>query len=224
MVALTRSLASPRLGRLARSAPSGSAEQAERCELCSETIEPEHRHLLDLKTRQLLCACRACALLFDAPDGPNLRYRVVPQRRLRLEHFELPADVWERLALPVEMAFFFHDSSASRVMAFYPSPMGATESRLELDAWSEIEASNPILAGMQPDVEALLVNRARGCVGQWLVPIEDCYRLVAVIRTTWRGFTGGKEVWLEIDGFFEALDARARPDTQPTPTNSAGGS
>ena len=65
---------------------------------------------------------------------------------------------------------------------------------------------------MQPDIEALLVNRPRDAERQgWLVPIDDCYRLVAVIRTRWRGFTGGKEVWLEIEGFFEELDRRARP-------------
>jgi hypothetical protein len=106
-------------------------------------------------------------------------------------------------------------------MAFYPSPMGATESRLEIEAWSEMEAANAVLAGMEPDVEALLVNRSRGARRQWLVPIEDCYRLVAVIRTNWRGFTGGKEVWLEIDRFFERLEARARPDRQTTTARSA---
>jgi hypothetical protein len=221
MASRTGTLASPRLGSLVRSAPGERAEQAEQCELCSEPIEPEHRHLLDLDTRQLLCSCRACSLLFDRRDATSLRFRLVPGRRLRLEHFELGDDAWERLRLPVEMAFFFHNSTAGRVMAFYPSPMGATESRLELDAWSEIEAANPVLAGMEQDVEALLVNRARGARRQWLVPIDDCYRLVAVIRTTWRGFSGGKEVWLEIERFFERLEARARPDRQPAGADSA---
>jgi hypothetical protein len=91
-------------------------------------------------------------------------------------------------------------------MAFYPSPMGATESHLELSAWTELEAANPVLATLEPDVEALLVNRARGARRQWLVPIDDCYRLVAVIRTRWRGFTGGREVWQELERFFEDLD------------------
>ena len=40
--------------------------------------------------------------------------------------------------------------------------MGPTESLLELDAWQALEAANPVLAQMEPDVEALLVNRARG--------------------------------------------------------------
>ncbi|HEX4189132.1 MAG TPA: DUF5947 family protein [Solirubrobacteraceae bacterium] len=218
-------LASPRLGRLARrdarTQPSFSLEQ---CELCGEQIEPEHRHLLDLETRELLCACRACSILFDRPEAPSVRYRLVPSRRLRLEELVLDEQAWERLRLPVEMAFFFHNSAAGRVTAFYPSPMGATESRLEIEAWSEIEAANPILAGMASDVEALLVDRSRGARRQWLVPIEDCYRLVAVIRTSWRGFSGGKEVWVEIERFFEQLEGRARPHREPSNTNATEGS
>jgi hypothetical protein len=227
MAPRTGTLASPRLGRLARhdapAEPRGGEprELLEHCELCSEPREAEHRHLLDLDTRQLLCACRGCSLLFDRPDAFEARYRLVPGRRLRLESFELDEQTWERLRLPVDMAFFFQNSSAGRVSAFYPSPMGATESRLEIDAWSEIEAANPVLAGMAPDVEALLVNRSRGARRQWLVPIDDCYRLVAVIRTSWRGFSGGKEVWLEIERFFEALEARSRPDRKATNAQTA---
>jgi hypothetical protein len=214
-------LASPRLGRLARrDARTQPSESLEQCELCGEQIQPEHRHLLDLETRQLLCACRACSILFDRPESPSVRYRLVPSRRLRLEEFDLDEQAWERLRLPVEMAFFFRSSAAGRVTAFYPSPMGATESRLEMEAWSEIEAANPTLAGMASDVEALLVDRSRGSRRQWLVPIEDCYRLVAVIRTSWRGFGGGKEVWVEIERFFEQLEGRARPHRQPSNANA----
>src|SRR5438105_14873905 len=96
-------------------------------------------------------------------------------------------------------------------MPLYPRPMGATESRLELTAWLGITRANPLLGTMQADVEALLVNRADDDRGHWLVPIDDCYRLVAVIRTRWRGFSGGKEVWLEIDRFFAELERKARP-------------
>ncbi|HEV7584549.1 MAG TPA: DUF5947 family protein [Solirubrobacteraceae bacterium] len=219
------SLASPRLARLARhETRAAPREPLEHCELCSEPIEPEHRHLLDLEARRLLCACRACSILFDRPEGPTARYRLVPSRRLRLDDFELDEPTWERLRLPVEMAFFFHSSAAGRVTAFYPSPMGATESRLEIDAWSELEAANPVLGGMAPDVEALLVDHSRGAWRQWLVPIEDCYRLVAVIRTKWRGFSGGKEVWVEIDGFFDRLEERARPHREAINAKAAEGS
>jgi hypothetical protein len=204
-------LSSPRLRRLAQRRPEAAGEAPEeRCELCGTTLEPAHRHLFDLQSRQLLCACRACSMLFDRRAAGGGHYRLVPDRRLRLDGFELSDEVWDELRIPVDMAFFFHSSAAERVMAFYPGAMGPTESHLSLTAWSQIEAANPVLRTMEPDVEALLVNRVKGARRQWLVPIEDCYRLVAVIRTRWRGITGGKEVWREIDEFFDALDARAR--------------
>ena len=118
--------------------------------------------MLDLSTRDLRCACRPCSLLFDRPGAGGGHFRLVPERRLRLTGFELADAAWEELRIPVDMAFFFHSSAAERVVAFYPGPMGATESLLELSAWEAIEAANPVLAGMEPDVEALLVNRARG--------------------------------------------------------------
>jgi len=214
MAATHTTLASPRLRRLAQRPAGDAVEQDERCELCGAPVPSAHRHLVDLETRQLLCACRPCSLLFDRQAAGGGHYRLVPDRRLRLDDFELSELAWEQLQIPVDMAFFFHNSSAERVMAFYPSPMGATESRLELAAWRDLEAANPVLATIEPDVEALLVNRAKGARRQWLVPIEDCYRLVALIRTRWRGFTGGKEVWLELDRFFDDLDRRARSHKQ----------
>ena len=50
----------------------------------------------------------------------------------------------------------------------------------------------------------------RGARRQWIVPIDVCYALVGLIRTRWRGFTGGAEVWRELDKFFEGLDRRSR--------------
>jgi len=217
-----KGLASPRLARVAHErratattrAPTG---EAERCELCGAPLPADHRHLVDLESRQLLCACRACSLLFDRRAAGGGHYRLVPDRRVRLDDFALDAVAWEQLRIPVDMAFFFYSSAAGRVMAFYPSPMGATESRLELAAWEDIARANPLLETMEPDVEALLVNRDGGERGHWVVPIDDCYRLVAVIRTNWRGFSGGKEVWLEIARFFAELDRRARPHRQHQP-------
>ncbi len=157
-----------------------------------------------------MCACTACKILFDRGAAGGGHYRLIPERRLRLAGFDLADAAWEGLRIPVEMAFFFHNSAAQRVVAFYPGPMGATESLLGLEAWQALEADNPVLGEIEPDVEALLVNRARGARGHWLVPIDDCYALVGLIRTRWRGLTGGKEVWEEIGRFFETLDGRSR--------------
>lgn len=202
-------IATPRLRSLAQRASAERESAAERCDLCAAEIPSAHRHLLDLRSRELICACRACSLLFDREAAGAGNYRLVPERRLRLPGFELDDIAWERLRIPVDMAFLFHSSDAGRVMAFYPGPMGPTESLLELDAWGEIARANPVLGTMTPDVEALLVNRSRGARSYWLVPIDDCYALVGVIRTRWRGFSGGRELWEEIDRFFAALDSQA---------------
>lgn len=218
MSTTTDNLASPRLARLTERPRSGPRppDQPEHCELCGADIPDEHRHLADLDARVLRCVCRPCSLLFDRSGAGGGRLRLVPQRRLRLDDFEFGEEAWERLSIPVDIAFFFRDSAQGRVVAFYPSPMGATESRLELGSWEAVERVNPVLASMTPDVEALLVNRAGQDRRYWLVPIEDPYRLVALIRMGWRGFTGGREVWAAIQRFFADLDARARPHPRAT--------
>jgi hypothetical protein len=220
-------IAGSRLRRLAQRSEVARVEAQEHCELCKEPIPSNHRHLLDLDSREPMCACRACTILFDRAAAGGGHYRLIPDRRLEIVGFELDDAGWDELRIPVEMAFFFHDSHAERTMAFYPGPMGATESLLELSAWETIRAANPVLDSMEPDVEALLVNRARGARSHWLVPIDECYGLVGLIRTRWKGLTGGKEVWQEIAAFFETLgrrsvrvDGHGRP-SEPLTTNAA---
>jgi Family of unknown function (DUF5947) len=204
-------LASPRLQALARRGeePAAPADDQERCELCSEPVAPEHRHVIDMRSRQILCACRACAILFDHRAAGGGHYRLLPTERRLLEGFRLDDAAWADLAIPVEMAFFFHSSPVERVVAFYPSPVGATESALRLDAWEDLVAANPVLQGLTADVEALLVHRARGSREHWLLPVDNCYRLVGIIRTRWRGLSGGQEVWEAIQAFFDDLRATA---------------
>jgi len=203
-----------RLARLAQGAPVRVAAPepqeaaVEQCDLCAAPGGPAHRHLVDLDDRRLMCACRACALLFDSEAAGGGHRRLVPTRRRRLDGFVLDGAQWDRLRIPVDMAFFFRSTPDDRVLAFYPSPAGPTESLLELEAWSELEAANPVLDEMAPDVEALLVSRARDMREHWLVPIDDCYELVGLIRGRWRGFGGGEEVWAAIDAFFGDLSTR----------------
>jgi hypothetical protein len=131
-----------------------------------------------------------------------------------LPDFQLTDAQWDGLMVPIEMAFFFKSSPERRIIALYPSPAGPTESLLSLDTWSDIEEANPVLRKMETDVSALLVNRighVRGAAPAeyYLVPIDECYKLVGLIRTHWRGLSGGTEVWREIGGFFTALKKRA---------------
>jgi hypothetical protein len=183
----------------------------ERCELCSAEVGSNHSHLIEPATRKLLCACDACAILFSAMGA---KYKRVPRRVLSLQDFHLSDGQWESLMVPINMVFFFRSTPDARVVAFYPSPAGATESLLELETWQDIEDANPIIKEMESDVEALLVNRvghARGFTAPeyYVLPIDECYKLVGLIRAHWKGLSGGTEVWQEIGYFFESLKRRA---------------
>ncbi len=73
-----------------------------------------------------------------------------------------------------------------------------------------------ILKEMEPDVEALLVNRVASArnyasAEYYIVPIDECYKLVGLIRAYWHGLSGGTEVWEAIGKFFTELKERSTP-------------
>lgn len=183
----------------------------ERCEMCSRELAVDHRHLIEPEKRKLVCACDACALLFTTQDGTKLRR--VPRRIRFLPNFRMTDLQWNSLMVPIEMAFFFNSSPHARVIAFYPSPAGATESLLALETWNEVVTDNPLLNEMLPDLEALLVNRVGHSHGTpakyYIVPIDECYKLVGLIRLHWHGLSGGTEMWRHITGYFSALKEKA---------------
>jgi hypothetical protein len=184
---------------------------AERCELCGSALATEHPHLWEPSTRQPRCSCQACSILFSSQqDG---RYRRVAPRVERLADFHLDDETWDDLHLPINLAFFVRSAAEgkNRVQAFFPSPAGATESLLPLEHWDDLASKNPILLTLQPDVEALLVNRLKGSNDAYVVSIDECFKLVGLIRTHWRGLSGGSAAWEEIGRYFEGLTARSQP-------------
>jgi hypothetical protein len=191
----------------------------ERCEMCSQELAPTHEHLVEPSNRRLICACGACAILFEGQAGT--KYKRVPRRVVFLQDFQLTDAQWDGLMVPIEMAFFFYSTPHGKTIALYPSPAGPTESLLALDTWADIVETNPILNEMEADVTALLVNRVgrgRGshAAEYYLAPIDECYKLVGLIRTHWHGLSGGTEVWREISAFFAALKKRAGSGSEAT--------
>lgn len=180
---------------------------AERCELCSAILATEHRHLIEPANRQLLCCCDACSILFSGrADG---RFRQVPRRARALPQLRLDDSDWEALRIPINVAFFYRSSVTTSVVALYPSPAGATESHLPPAAWQALVAANPPLGELEEDVEALLVNRLGGAREYFVVPIDQCFKLVGLVRVHWRGLSGGPRVWEEIEQFFKSLKETA---------------
>ena len=194
------------LSRLRRFTQKRSAE--ERCELCGAAIGPEHSHLLEPGTRQLHCACEACSILFSGDDGQH--FRRVTRRITPLPDMGPIEGLLESLQIPINLAFFYYSTQAGRMVAMYPSPAGATESLLATDQWDKISATSQMLRMMQSDVEALLINRVGRRRDVFIVSIDECYRLVGIIRSNWRGLSGGRDVWEAVTAFFDELHRRAR--------------
>jgi hypothetical protein len=183
--------------------------------MCAEPIGDSHPHVVHLDSRALLCTCRGCYLLFSS-EGTRQRYRAVPERYLRDPARALTAAEWAELDVPVGLAFFLYSSRLGHVCGFYPSPAGATECTLDLDAWERLGQAHPLLPAAEDDVEAVLVNRTDDGVECFLVPIDACYELAGRMRLLWQGFDGGAEARQSIAEFLDAVRARAR-DLAPEP-------
>jgi Family of unknown function (DUF5947) len=218
--------AEPAAPPAAAAEPAGpSAAAAESCEFCATAIAAGHGHVADLDTSTLMCACRACYLLFTH-SGASERRQAGPQRRVgRARYSAIPdryrsdpdrplsvAD-WDALEIPVGLAFFLRSSGDDAVTAFYPSPAGATECRLDLQAWDRVAAAHPMMGAVAPDVEAILISRGppgTDDVECFLVPVDACYELAGRMRLQWRGFDGGAEARQSIAGFLDGVRARSR--------------
>ena len=194
-----------RLRSFARTRPAANG----RCELCGSLLSCEHSHLIEPEERRLLCCCEACMVLFSNQHAG--RYRGVTRDVRRLVDFQMTDHQWENLNIPIGLAFLFYSTTAQRVVGVYPSPVGATDSLLPLDAWDDLADANRVLREFEPDAEALLVNRTEGARDYFRVPIDRCYQLAGIIRTHWRGVSGGPDVSEEIKRFFASLDQQAQP-------------
>jgi hypothetical protein len=234
----------------------------ETCEFCAAAIPAEHGHVADLDASTLMCACRACYLLFthsgagrgwgggpgerggpresggpgepgeqagqEPQAGPaegdrpqrrigRARYRSIPDRYHSDPGHPLTVAEWNALEIPVGLAFFLRSSASGDTTAFYPSPAGATECRLDLEAWERIAADHPLVAAAAPDVEAILISRGppgQDGVDTFLIPIDACYELAGRMRLLWRGFDGGDDARKSVAEFLDRVRARSRDLSQ----------
>ena len=106
----------------------------------------------------------------------------------------MPDEVWAAFQIPIGLAFLMRSSVTGGVVALYPSPAGATESELELTAWDALCAANPVLDRLEPDAEALIVDRTSREHRYAIVRIDRCYALVGLVKERWSGITGGPGV------------------------------
>jgi hypothetical protein len=216
-LARMRELARAGAGSRASSGVAGAgvpmAGPQERCDICGAPVPDDHRHLLHLTERRIVCACEACWALHSGDP----EYRPSGMRTLWLESFECSDELWGNFQIPIGLAFFMRSSISGGVVAFYPSPAGATESELSLDAWGALVAANPILEQLEPDAEALIVSRLAEPPQFAIAPIDVCYGLVGLIKSRWEGISGGDAIDTAVREFFSALRERAAPAARVAP-------
>ncbi len=189
----------------ARSEAAAAADAGERCDICGTSVPADHRHLLQLVERRIECVCESCwALRSGDPE-----YRPTGNRIVWLPDTDLPDDLWATFQIPIGLAFFMDSTTAGCVVALYPSPGGATESELHFSSWSRMVELNPALADLEPDIEALIVNRLSDPPGYVIAPIDRCYALTGAIKASWEGLSGGDRVQEAVSEFFAALRADA---------------
>jgi Family of unknown function (DUF5947) len=212
---LTRPAAGKRAGQRAdagqraegNGAPPGPADEL--CDLCGVTISADHRHLLQLVERRIVCACEACWAMRSGEGD----YRPTGNRTLWLPELRLPDDLWAAFQIPIGLAFFMRSTVTECVVAMYPSPAGATESELHFESWGRMTELNPVLDDMEPDIEGLIVNRLSDPPAYAIAPIDRCYALTGTIKAAWEGISGGSAVERAVARFFEELRAQAAPVT-----------
>jgi hypothetical protein len=178
-----------------------AAPDADTCDLCSTTVPADHRHMLNLYERQIVCVCESCWALRSG----DAEFRPTGNRTLWLPDFDLPEHIWAQFRIPIGLAFFMHSSVTSCVVALYPGPAGATESELHFETWSRLCELNPVLADLEPDAEALIVNRMSDPPSYAIAPIDRCYMLVGLIKASWEGISGGAAVEDAVNAYFEEL-------------------
>ncbi len=202
-----------RLARTGAQAPANAPMAAasattaiqERCDLCNTTLPDDHRHMLHLVERRIVCTCEACWALHSG----DAEYRPTGKRTLWLEGFVCSDDVWATFQIPIGLAFFMRSTVTDSVVAFYPSPAGATESELTLEAWEALVDANPVLEQLEADAEALVVNRMSHPPQYAIVPIDRCYALVGLIKSLWEGISGGSAIEEAVPRFFASIRAVA---------------
>jgi hypothetical protein len=187
---------------LREASPAATAE--EQCDLCGKPIDHDHRHLLHLVDRRIICTCESCL----AMRGGDPELRPTGTRTLWLDDFDLPDEIWASFGIPIGLAFFIDSSATGGVGALYPSPAGATESEIEVETWNRLRSLNPVLMGLEPDGEALIVNRMAEPHQVAIAPIDECYRLVGLVKVIWEGISGGAGLERAIAEFFAQLQER----------------
>ncbi len=171
------------------------------CELCPVGLSERHQHLLNIVERRIVCVCATCWSMHSGDP----EYRATGGRTLWLDDFALSGEAWSAFQIPIGLAFMLRSGLTGDVVVLYPSPAGVTEAEIDTLAWTRMVSDNPVLEDLATDSEALIVNRLADPPQHVIAPLDECYRLVGMIKSRWSGISGGPELTATVDEFFGGL-------------------
>ena len=190
----------------ARRAADPAAARASTASCARSSLAEDHRHLLDLEERRIVCVCPNCWSMRsgDASSGRRLAHAW-------LDDFELSDELWAAFQIPIGLAFFMRSRRPAGSSAV-PEPGGRHRVRARPRAWDRAR-------GGQPGARAARARR-RGADRQpparpaayAIAPIDRCYRLVGIIKANWEGISGGARSRRRRRRFFDDLRAAARDE------------
>ena len=93
-----------------------STAKSDGCELCPVGLADDHRHLLHLDERRIVCVCETC---WSVRSG-DPEFRATGGRIIWLDDFVMADDVWAAFAIPIGLAFMMRSSLDGRIVAMYP--------------------------------------------------------------------------------------------------------
>jgi len=175
-------------------------QEMKHCDVCGLPAESHTSYLVHPASRRLILCCDNCSRNLLA--GGSRKYRPVPSRVECLPEFSMTDAQWNSLNLPIHLAFFYYSTPDRGVWLVYPDSSGPNETRLPPAKWEELAAANGILRQFQPDVEGLLINRVGRIRRYFRAPIDECFKLTAIVRDNWTGVTGGVDLWRKIEWCF----------------------
>ena len=139
-------------------------------------------------------------------------YRPTGNRTLWLAELDVPDDLWASFQIPIGLAFFMESTVTGVRRRDVPEPgrrdrvASCTSSR-----GARMRALNPVLDGLEPDIEGLIVNRLSDPPVYVIAPIDRCYALTGTIKARWEGISGGRGVEEAVARVLRRAPRRAVP-------------
>ena len=133
-------------------------------------------------------------------------FRPVGNRTVWLDDFVLSDEQWASFQIPIGLAFFMVSTVSGGVVGLYPSPAGATECELDLEAWEQLVRREPgARETSRPTPRRWSSTGWRRRRSTRSSPIDVAYQLVGVVKASWEGISGGRATEEAVAGYFAGL-------------------